>query len=115
MAKNVGPNKIAQSKFVDNGGADKQVAVTPVGTAISTDISTTSIEVGANNILRVTVSSTTYLAFNDDKAALDAATINASLASMPCIELASGTYFIACPARWVKASANPTRKELSSL
>lgn len=114
MSKNVGPNKIAQEKFVDNGGSDKVNSCLPVGFLLSNDI-TSSTKVGKNNILRVTVSTTTYLAFSDDKAALDAATVDAALATLPCIELASGTYFIACPADWVKASANPTRKELSSL
>lgn len=114
--KNLGPNKIVQEKFVDNGGSDKVNSCLPVGIAFTDDLSATSIECGANNVLRVTVSAQSWIAFNDDRATLDAATINGSLITMPCIELSTaGTYFIACPARWVKASSNPSRKELSRL
>jgi hypothetical protein len=113
MNKTTGPNSIAQEKFIDDCGADKMSDVISVGTATSANMATSSLQVGKGSVLRVRVGAATFIAFSNDKTALDAATIDAAYVASPCIELpAAGTYVIASPAKWARASADPVRKEL---
>lgn len=113
MERSRGPNSIAQRKFIDDSGSDKVSDVLPVGKLVSSNMATSSIDVGEASVLRVRVAGSTFIAFSDDKAALDAATIDASYSATEVIELsAAGTYLIACPRKWARASTNPARIEL---
>lgn len=115
MERSRGPNSIIQRKFVDDCGSDKVSNTLAVGSNLSaSNMATASIEVGDASVLTLRVAAQTWVAFSDDKAALDAATINAAYAASPVIELfSSGTYVLACPAKWARASTNPARIELN--
>lgn len=110
------PNNIVQAVFIDEGGSNKVSDCLPVGENVTaTDMATASSQVGQYSVLRVRITAATYIAFaaDADKAALDAATINAAYSAGPCIELFSaGTYLITCPLNWVRASAQPARVEI---
>lgn len=114
MQRRKGPNTIVQEVFIEDNASNKVSDVIPVGDNITADMASSSIDVGAKSVLRVRVTGAAFIAFSDDKAALDAATIDGSYAASPVIELsAAGTYLLACPKRWARASANPARKELN--
>lgn len=116
MQRRTGPNSAAQKAFIEDNGSNKTSDVLAVGDNISSqDMAAASISVGRASVLRIRVTGACFVAFSDDKAALDAATIDASYAASPVIELsAAGTYVLACPANFARASANPPRKELAS-
>jgi hypothetical protein len=113
MKRRTGANTIPQVQHLDSGGSQKVTQALAVGKLLDADI-TASTKVGRFSLLRVRVTASTILAFSEDKAALDAETVDATTGDdFYVIELnIAGTYEIACPADWVKASVNPARKEL---
>lgn len=117
MDRSRGPNSIIQEVFNDVGGSNKVSDCLPAGMNITAaDMATSSYNAGTYSLLRVRVTAATYVAFSDDddKAALDAATIDASYSATECIELfTAGTYLISCPEKWVRFSTQPARVEIS--
>lgn len=114
MERSRGPNSIIQRKFIDDCGSDKVSDCLPVGMVITTNMATASIEVGDASSLRVILGGAAFIAFSDDKAALDVATIDGTYVASPCIQLtAAGSYLLACPAKFARSSLNPTRVELN--
>lgn len=113
MKRRTGPNQITQVQYLDSSGSQKVTQALAVGKLLDEDI-TNSTRVGRYSLLRVRIAASTILAFSDDKAALDAETVDATTGDdFYVIELNdAGTYEIASPAAWVKASVNPARKEL---
>lgn len=111
--RRTGPNNIVQAQNLDDSGAQKTSSVLSVGMLYSEDISDVK-EIGTENVLRVTITTETFLAFSDDSDDLAGETPSATTAApFFCIRLASaGTYDVAAPAKFVKASTNPTRIEL---
>jgi hypothetical protein len=77
------------------------------GTPVTTNISTTWTEVGSGNIVRIVVSADTYIAFSDDNAA---AAVTSS--TSPGIMLVTGESYVVSTAKYIRASANPTRVEI---
>lgn len=81
-----------------------------VGEVLTADISATWVDVGETNILRVEVAAATYFAFSDNNA--DPAV---TVATSPAVKILPGEHYIICSAKYVRASANPTRVELLRL
>jgi hypothetical protein len=81
------------------------------GKVITSNLSSAWIEVGQSNILRIQVSGDTYVAFSDIEG--DASTV--SVTTSPAVKLPAGDHYVLCQARFVRASANPTRVELLEL
>lgn len=80
------------------------------GTPITTDISAGWVEVGEGNIVRVIVGANTYFAFSDDNTAAAVTS-----ATSPGVMITTGEGYIVCSAKYIRASANPTRVELLSI
>jgi hypothetical protein len=80
------------------------------GKVISANISTNWADVGQGNILRIQVSADTYVAFSDDTSGSAP-----SVTTSPAVKLPAGDHYVLCQARYVRASANPTRVELLEL
>jgi hypothetical protein len=78
-----------------------------IGTVISSDISAGWVEVGQGNVLRVVLGANTYFSFSDDDSS---PAVNAS--TTPAVMLTTGESYIITSAKYVRASANPTRTEL---
>ena len=78
-----------------------------VGTVITDDISAAWVEVGQGNIVRVLLTADTYITFSDDNTS-PAVTV----ATSPAVKLVSGEHYIITSAKYVRASANPSRIEL---
>lgn len=81
-----------------------------IGDVVTADLSAGWVEVGETNILRVQVTVDTYFTFSDNNtgAAVTATTT-------PAVKILAGEHYIICSAKYVRASANPTRVELLKL
>lgn len=113
MKRRTAYGEIPQKEHIDSSGVKKTQEVLAVGKLVSDNIATSVKKVGQGSVLRVETSGDTYLAFSNDSNALDAATINASYDDDYVIKLTgAGTFNVAAPANFVKASANPARFEL---
>lgn len=77
------------------------------GDVVTADISTGWVEVGEGNIIRIVVAADTYFAFSDDN--LGGAV---SVTTTPAVKILAGEHYIICSAKYVRASANPSRIEL---
>lgn len=77
------------------------------GKVISANISTGWVEVGQGNILRIQAAADIYIAFEDE--AVGSAP---SVTTSPAVKLLAGDHYVLCQAKYVRASANPTRVEL---
>jgi hypothetical protein len=77
------------------------------GKVISANLSTGWVEVGQGNILRIETASDTYVAFSDDTSG-GAVSVTTSSA----VKILTGDNYVICQAKYVRASANPTRVEL---
>jgi len=77
------------------------------GKVISANMSTNWIDVGQGNILRIQVSADTYVAFSDNLSGSVP-----SVSTSPAVKLQAGDHYVLCQAKYVRASANPTRVEL---
>jgi hypothetical protein len=80
------------------------------GSPISADISASWVEVGAGNVIRVIVGANTVIAFSDDNT--DGAV---TTTTDPAVMVVTGESYIITTAKYVRASANPTRVELLGL
>lgn len=77
------------------------------GDVITDDISLAWTEVGEGNIVRVICGADTYFAFSDDTAGGAV-----SSTTTPAVKIQSGEHYLICSARYIRASANPSRIEL---
>ena len=77
------------------------------GKVISANLSSSWVEVGQGNILRIQVSADTYVAFSDDTSGT-AVTATTS----PAVKVLAGDHYVLCQAKYIRASANPVRAEL---
>lgn len=77
------------------------------GKVISANISTGWVAVGQGNILRIQTAGDIYVAFEDE--AVGSAP---SATTSPAVKLIAGDHYVLCQAKYVRASANPTRVEL---
>jgi hypothetical protein len=77
------------------------------GKVISANISTGWVQVGQGNILRLQVAADTYVTFSDDTSG----GVPTSSTS-PAVKVLAGVHYVLCQAKYVRASANPTRVEL---
>lgn len=77
------------------------------GKVISVDISAAWIDVGQGNILRIQSSADIYVTFSDNTSGAAP-----SVTTSPAVKLIAGDHYVLCQARYVRASANPTRVEL---
>lgn len=77
------------------------------GKVISTDISAGWVEVGQGNILRIQTAADIYVCFNEE--AIGGAP---TVATSPAVKIIAGDHYVLCQAKYVRASANPTRVEL---
>lgn len=77
------------------------------GDVVTSDISAAWVEVGEGNVIRVICAADTYFAFSDDNTGgvVDATTT-------PAVKIQAGEHYIICSAKYVRASANPSRVEL---
>lgn len=89
--------------------ANALVSIKVPGQVITVDISAGWVDVGEGNILRLEVGADTYIAFEDED---KGAGIAVSITSDPGLKLPAGYHYVICQSRWVRASANPIRKEL---
>ena len=78
-----------------------------IGTVITADISAGWVEVGQGNVLRVVLGANTYFSFSDDNTAPAV-----SSTTTPAVMLTTGENYLITSAKYVRASANPTRTEL---
>lgn len=85
-------------------------AMHTVGDVITDDISAGWIEVGETNIIRVEVAAATYFAFSDNNTGGVV-----SVTTSPAVKILAGEHYIICSAKYIRASANPTRAELLKL
>jgi len=113
MTNRTGPNRVIQQQHLDDSGCQKVSSVLSVGKLYSNDITNVQ-KVGTGNVLRVTIAAATVFAFSDNSDALNSETVSTSTADpFFAISLSSsGTYEIATPAKFIKASTNPSRIEL---
>lgn len=81
-----------------------------IGEVVTSNISTGWVEVGEGNILRIQVASDTYLTFSDDNSGGAV-----SSTTSPAVKILTGDHYVVCSAKYVRASANPTRVELLKL
>jgi len=101
-------NKIRKQitmSMVDVGQALQSLHI--IGTVITADISTGWVEVGENNVLRVVLAANTYFSFSNDNTA---PAVNST--TSPAVMLLAGENYLITSAKYVRASANPTRTEL---
>jgi hypothetical protein len=80
------------------------------GKVISANISTGWVEVGQGNILRIQAGADVYVAFSDNTSGGAP-----SVSTSPAVKLPTGDHYVLCQAKYVRASANPTRVELLEL
>ena len=102
-----GPSKILQDEHLDEANAQKVVSgILVPGEVVTDDISSAGVLVKKGSLLRISVSSTTYIAFG-------ASTIGAvSNTTSPGLELQSGVYLVCATDDYIRASADADRLEI---
>lgn len=103
MAQNV--RKALTKNVVDI--AQSLVSLVVPGDVI-TDNLTSFTEVGQGNILKVVLAAQAYVVFAPELPS----TLAANATSSPGLDLPVGTHYILCTEKYIKMSANPSRKEL---
>jgi uncharacterized protein (DUF2237 family) len=109
MSSNTKIRKLVTLSTVDVAQALQSLKVP--GKVVTANLSTGWTEVGRGNILRIQVAADTYVAFTD----IEGDSSSVSVTTSPAVKLPAGDHYVLCQAKFVRASANPTRVELLEL
>lgn len=102
--------KITIRKVLTNNIVSIAQALTSVscpGEVVTANMATAGVNVKAGNIIKVHVSTDTYMAFSNSST-IPAVTVSTS----PAILLTPGEHYVICLGDFVRCSTNPTRVEL---